>query len=337
MKKGRILVVLFILAVVVLYVIIYVVPKMQGMLESTTVLKYGPLPVTDSAEALIIRNETLFVADAEGTLDYKIAESSKVRKGTKIVSLEPGSVVEKETDEDGNVIMPESEYKDILARAGDKVKVSSNYTSNISGVVSYHVDGYEKILTPKTIKNLNGEAIKEIDSKVSNLKRKTTLKGDPIYKTAKNTLWYMAIWKEKDDDIKNYEDNTKVKVNIGKTQVDAKVNQIYEKEDGYLIVLQTDMYYKYYSKHRKVEISVVFAEYQGLIVENASITKKNGVDGVYVKQRDDSFKFTPVNILATSGEYSVLSVKQFYDDEGQEVKTVNYYEEILTRAEDYKR
>lgn len=336
MKKGRILVVIFILLLVILYVIIYVVPKMVGMLEDTTVLKYGTLPVTDSAEALIVRDETLFLAESEGRLSYKIDESSKVRKGTKLVELEPGNVVEKETDSDGKEIEPESEYKEIIVRAGKDAKVSGDNTSNISGVVSYHVDGYEKLLTPKTIKNLDGKKIEEIDGNVTNLKRKITLQGDPIYKTAKNTLWYLVIWKEKGESIKNYKDNKQVKVNIGKTQIDAKVKNIYEKEDGNLVVLETDMYYKFYSKYRKAKVSVVFAEYQGLIVEKDSIVEKDGRSEVYVKQKDESYKPVYVNVLATSGDYSVLAVKQFYDDEGMEVKTVNYYEEILTNPKDYK-
>ena len=337
MKKGRLLVLLFLLAVVILYIIIYVVPKMHGVLEDTAVLKYGSLPVTDDANVLIVRNETLFVAGSEGKLSYKIDESTKVRKGTKIVGLDSQRVVERKEDSDGNEVEPESEYSDILKRAKGDTEVSDGNTSNISGVVSYHVDGYEKRLTPKTIKNLDKETIENISpDDVINVKRKTTLKGDPLYKTAQNIMWYMVFWKEKDENIDYYEDNDNVKVNIGNTQIDATIKKVYKKENGYLIVLSTDMYYKYYSRYRKADISVVFAEYQGLIVENGSIVKVDGKNGVYVKQTDETYKFTPVNILAASGGHSVLSVKQFYDKEGQEVKTVNYYEEILTNPEDYK-
>ena len=338
MKKGRLLVALFILAVVILYIIIYVVPKMSGMLEDTAVLKYGVLPVTDDADALIVRNETVFAANAEGKLSYKIKESSKVRKGTKVVELDPQRVVTREKDSDGNEIEPESEYSEILGRSKGDIKISESNTSDISGVVSYHVDGYEKIITPKTIKKLDKKTIENISSDVQNVKRKTTLKGEPIYKTAQNIIWYLVLWKDKDESvkIKDYEKNSSVKVNIGKTQIDANVSNIYEKKDGYLIVLSTDMFYKYYSRYRKAEISVVFAEYQGLIVENNSIVKEKGVNGVYVKQTNETYKFTPVNILATSGGHSVLSVKQYYDKKGKEVKTVNYYEEILTNPEDHK-
>lgn len=336
MKKRRLLIVLFFVAIAVLAFIIYAVPKFFSALEDTVVLKYGTLPVTDSGEALIVRNETLFVAGEEGRLDYKIKESTKVRKGTSIVSLTPERVVERKKDSDGNEIPPESEYGEILKRAGKNVKVSKNNTADMSGVVSYHVDGYEKSLTPKTIKDLDGTKIENINDTVVNLQRETTIEGDPIYKTAKNTSWYLVLWKEKDENITNYKDNTKVKVNIGKTQIDAKISAIYEKAEGNLIVLQTDMYYKYYSKYRKANISVVFAEFNGLIVDNKSITKKDGVEGVYVKQTDESYEFTPVNILATSGSRSVLSVKRYYDDDGQEVITVNYYEEILVDPKDYR-
>ena len=341
MKKGRLLVVLFVLALIILYVIIYVVPKMQGILENTTVLEYGTLPVTDSGEALIVRDETLFSAASEGRLKYKISESSKVRKGIKIVDLESGKVSKKDFASENREGEKKSKYEDIISKAGKNIKVSENNTANISGVVSYHVDGYEKILTPKTIKDLDGEKIKEINPEVIDIKRDSTLKGDPIYKLAKNTLWYLVVWKDKDEDIKNYEENKNVKIDIDNTQVDAKVNSIHEKDGGNLIVLETDMYYKNYSKFRKIQISVIFAEYQGLIVKNDSIVTEgkdteNEKNWVYVKQRDDSYEQVPVNILATSGEYSVLSVKRYYDEEGLEVNTVNYYEEILTNPEKHK-
>lgn len=336
MKTRRVLVVIFILAVATLAIIIYAVPKMHTALEDTIVLKYGTLPVTDDAEALLVRSETLFLASQEGKLDYKTTESSKIRKGTTILNLEPGRVVEREEDSDGNEIEPESQYPEILKRAGKDAVISENNQANISGVVSYHVDGYEKSISPNIIKELDGKKIEEIDGEVIDIKRDTTLKGDPIFKTANNTNWFLVYWKEKDEDISNYKDSTNVKVNIGKTQIDANIHAVYEKEEGNLIVLVTDMYYKYYSKYRKAKISVVFAEYQGLIVENKSIIKKDGVKGVYVKQTDETYEFTPVNILATSGEYSVLSVKQYYDDKGKEIETVNYYEEILVKPEDYK-
>jgi len=337
-KLGRLLGVLFILALIVLYVIIYVVPKMQGMLEETTVLKYGTLPVTDHTEALIIRDETLFLSDNEGTLDYKISEGEKVRKGTKIVELDPGRVVKRETDADGNTIEPVSEFEKVIKQANEKAKTNSNNTSEVSGVVSYHVDGYEKALTPAKIENLDGKKIEKIDSEVQSVKRATTLKGEPIYKIAKNALWYMVIWKDRNEDIQNYEDNVRVKVNVSdEAQIEAKVSDIYEKDDGYLIVIVTDMYYKDYSKYRKIDISVVFAEYQGLIVDNNSIMTDNDKCEVYVKQKDESYVPVPINIIATSGEYSVLSVKQYYDEDGNEVKTVNYYEEILTNPGEYKK
>ena len=75
-----------------------------------------------------------------------------MRKGGRIMDVKPNEQTEK-TDSEGNPIGPSKEYQHVLDNLGKKTVVRKNYQVKDVGVVSYFVDGYEKAVTPKTIKN----------------------------------------------------------------------------------------------------------------------------------------------------------------------------------------
>jgi hypothetical protein len=80
---------------------------------------------------------------------------------------------------------------------------------------------------------------------------------------------------------------------------------------------------------RRVDATVVTASYRGLIVASDSVVSEDGQTGVYALRKNGNFEFVPVNELYNGGEESVLSVSAFTGKDGQEIKTVNVYEEIL--------
>ena len=80
-------------------------------------------------------------------------------------------------------------------------------------------------------------------------------------------------------------------------------------------------------------MTVVARADEGLIVRNESIVEKNGVQGVYVVDKNDREHFTQVKIISTDGTYSVLKDTTFYDDEGNQVMTVDVYDTVLRHPE----
>jgi hypothetical protein len=53
--------------------------------------------------------------------------------------------------------------------------------------------------------------------------------------------------------------------------------------------------------------------------------------GVFVRQRNESFKWVPVQYTkgASAGGKHIVSVGTFNDEAGEPVRTVSYYDEIL--------
>jgi hypothetical protein len=70
-SRTKILIVAFVVAVAVLYVVIYLVPKVRGFTVATTLLEYGDLPVGDQVEVCFIRTENLYLANSSGMVKRK--------------------------------------------------------------------------------------------------------------------------------------------------------------------------------------------------------------------------------------------------------------------------
>ena len=148
-KKKTI--VIFVLALVVLYSIIYIVPKVSGAMVSSYIAEYGQLKIYNETTAYFVRNEKVYLATATGDTNYFFKEGSLVRKDGKIMDVKPNSQTG-QTDSEGNPIGPDEIYTDVLDKLGKKVVRRDDYRTKSVGVVSYYADGYENALTPKNMK-----------------------------------------------------------------------------------------------------------------------------------------------------------------------------------------
>jgi putative membrane fusion protein len=320
---------LFVAAAVGLYILIYVIPGAQGKLMKTSVLEYGDLPVTDKAEMILVRDETLYKAAQSGAVSYKNEEGTKVRKGVKIISIDPGA----------GPTATSAAIEDVRSAAGEDAETSENGNAAFTAVVSYFADGYEKQITPERISEMDKTLIGTLPHDGADIKRKRTEAGDPVFKLTDNNLWFMVYWLDGSSGTRvNYDTGNTVKVDFGTTIVSATVEDIRTQGENFMIVLRSDIYYKELTQHRIVDAEVIFAEYKGLICENSSIVARGKQPGIFVKQRSGSFKWVPVKIKKTVSDRCTLAVGTYYDDDGKAVVTVNYYDEVLTDpdSEGYK-
>ena len=87
LKKKTILI--FILIVIALYVIVEVIPPLTGALASTEVLEYGKLKVSSTEDCWIVRDETVYKTPETGTMKIYAAESTLIKRGSRILDLTP--------------------------------------------------------------------------------------------------------------------------------------------------------------------------------------------------------------------------------------------------------
>ena len=96
-KKTRRLLILYLAALVALYIVIFQVPKVSEKFETTQVLENGTLEVSCEASGYVIKDEAICTANQTGALEYKWDDGTVVKKGSKLATIhEPESDKEKE-------------------------------------------------------------------------------------------------------------------------------------------------------------------------------------------------------------------------------------------------
>lgn len=302
----RIMVSLFIITVAVLAVIIYLLPSVADVLTDTWVLRYDSIQVAEDVTCYFIRNESLYKARDSGHIRYYADESSMVRKGTKILEITPGK---------------------------------GGYSADENGTVSYYSDGLEKKLTPDKISDLNKKNIDGMKIEVVELKRESALVGEPLYKMVDTWEWYAVFW-IKPENIAKYKKGHTIYLNLDMDKVKGTIHDIMDEGDKFKIVLRFTRYHEDLCKVRKVKTQIITSDYEGLLVRNKSIASKDEQPGVYVKDLSGNYKFVPVSIITSDGEYSLLRSNAFNrinkDGTTDWVTTVKAYDEILNNPKNAK-
>lgn len=320
---------IFIIALVTLYVVIEIVPFLTGALTRTEILKYGELKVEQEVVCYLIRNETVFGAPDSGDVKYKFEEGSLIKKGVTVLTFSVDSSItgEEETD-----LIKKSDFKTLTTRLGDHMVVDQSFTAATRGVFSTSIDGYEAIFTTNTIEELTYQEVSGMSIESQDVARNYGVKGEPLYKIADNSSWYMVFWIKKDEAEKYHADLT-VTVSLPDGDVRATVNKLVNDEDQVMVILQTNRYYKSFASQRKVQANVMLVNQRGLLISNSSLTTKDGITGVYIENTIGDFVFKPIRAVATDGEMTLVLEDVYYDEAGQPVDTVNVYDEVLKKPE----
>jgi len=323
-KKTKSLILVFLLLLVGLGISIYIIPQFSETLTRTSTIEYGKLEICDEGVCYIVRNEQVIAAPNSGTLAYYVSDAQKLKKNAKILDLTKVHV----SDENASK-RPCYTIKDKLQGF---METKSSFVMESPGMVSFYADGYEAYFTPDRIKNLHYEEVSALDMPLVNLVREDTLKGEPLYKISDCDHWYLITWVDVSS-ISTYAVDKRMTIKLPLGDIRATVSDIYEDGDMYLIVFKTNRYYEGYALERKVEATIVTSETEGILIDNESITTKEGVVGVYVINKNGDYVFTPIKVLATDGLKSAVSSGSYYDSEGNYVDTVDIYDEILRKPE----
>ncbi len=316
--QRKVFIILYIMIMTALLVIVYAIPKVTGALTPTTVLKYGTLQITDEVKCYVVRSETVYLAGSSGSLNYYISQDTQVRSGVKTLSIAKSAELEKENPK----------FAEIASRLGEGAVMTADYAAAFNGCVSYFADGYETFFTPETMEGLSFKDVEDISAEQINLTRGTARKGEPIYKICDNSLWFLTTWVDAGD-ISKYEVGNNVTICLPKASIAATVYSLENEGDKWQVTFSTNRYYEDFSMMREVDVTVITADYSGIIVPNGCITAEDGMPGVYVKNSTGDYVFKPIKIITSDGEKAIVKVSSFTGDDGKQVSTVEIYDEIL--------
>ena len=286
----------------ILYVIIYVVPRVSGIFLETYTAEYGTLEVSQESSYMAVRDEKLYVSDNGGAVSRAAAQGRLMRKNSHIVDV-------------GGV----------------------KHYSQQKGIVSYYYDGLEGVYTPE-----NMQTITEADLELTDEEKQTYAvrecsqdiveSGSPIFKIVDNKEWYLVCWLSaaEAEDIEAGRSIT-VEFDDGK-QLKMKVMQVNPQGQNRQLILSCNRYYEKFDSIRSGTCRLIKSSKSGIIVDSDSIVEEDGQKGVYVMSKQlDEASFVPVKVLLSHGDKTVVEKNYFINVEDQKVSTVENYDEILKK------
>lgn len=300
---------LFLIAVVALYVYIYAIPSITGSLKETVILNYGNLQTSSKLSCLIVRSEKVQTANEGGRVSYYAEESSKNRRGVKVL--------------------------DIYTTSGNHP-----YYCPATGFVSYYFDGLESLLGPDTLANIDpkdfiGESPK-YPARPESIVAEEVRAGEVLYKLVDSNLWYIAAFVPKDLQ-RRYKTGMDVKVEFADgTRIPGSITEMIKRGDYVVTLISTKRYYSEFAKLRLEELTLISEDSEGLIVPETALAAEDGLEGVYVKDINGNYKFTRVKVLVRSEGNLLLHMGDFseYNKNGEPVtvSSVSIYDEVLRDA-----
>lgn len=289
---------------VILYAVIYVVPQVSGIFVETYTAEYGILEESQESSYIAVRDEKLYVSDNSGTVKRVASQGSLMRRNTHIADV-----------------------------GGTK------YYSQKRGLVSYYYDGLESVYTPDNMQTITEKNLELSDEEKQSYEVKgcsegSVESGSPIFKVVDNKDWYLVCWidaaeaeswNEGSSITVEFEDKVRIKMEISQKNGQGQKTQL---------ILSCNRYYEKSDRIRMGSCRLIKTGKSGIILETDSITEKDGQKGVYVKsKRLDRASFVPVKVLLTSGDKTVVEKNFFNDENGNQVETVENYDEILKQPE----
>lgn len=319
-KKTKKAICIYVAALLILYIVVEILPKVTDIFETTQVLEPGNLKLSYETDGYFIKEESIGIAYETGDIEYLTEVGESVKKGHELVAVDKGG-------NDGDKSPRFGEYTQRLK--GYK-GLYTEYTAPISGVFSLTIDGYEDYLTPENMDKVKKDTVENLSYKSVDLERKSVIKGEPIYKITWDDYWYILCWVD-GETAESYSEGKSVLLELPEGTVDAEIHSIKKEKDSgdYRVIFYLNVYYEALTENRCEKMNIVTSDNEGLIVDNKCIIEKNGNKGVYVVDKNGDYSFTRIKVIAYDDKHSVIDDVTFIDEDGNQVYTVNVYDEVL--------
>lgn len=228
-----------------------------------------------------------------------------------------------------------NEKKDKLTQ---EIKSKTNiYLSDSSGIISYRVDGYEDLYSFESITNIDCNILNSIKPDEISVKDLNSTKvGQPLFKIIDNSKWY-AVTKLENNSINKLVEgkNLSIRINDNKESIKGNIKKINTGEEESVVIIEFSSHlYKYYDI-RNTTLEIILNTSKGLKIPNKAITKRDGIEGVYIKNLNNFNKFRPINIIDKDENYTIVEegsngyIEIEKPDGKKKEKSILIYDEII--------
>lgn len=235
-----------------------------------------------------------------------------------------------------NFIGDVTENKDIKKLVKDrkaleeKLKSGSKYQkAQMSGIVSYRVDGLEETLTPEKFNDINEKLLNGLDIKTGEI----ISTSDECGKVIDNFKCYIAVTLNSKQ-AREAKVNDSLKLRISNEETKAKIVQINEENNKRTIIFQINKMTEDLIKHRKVLVDVIWWNDSGLKVPNSTLTKEGNLYYVVRNKAGVQNKIL-VKIIKQTENYSIIDsyTEQELQELGFSQQDIKNYKKITNYDE----
>jgi len=168
------------------------------------------------------------------------------------------------------------------------------------GIISYRIDGYEEFFDTDSFSNLSIERLKNIDVGINQLIPIDSKK----VKIIDNFYAYLAvITNSKEAKKLNLNDTVKYSLDNDFSKYNkANVEYIVDNGNERLIILKTTQNIEYLTQYRKINLDLIWWNYEGLKVDNKAIYKNSlSVDDMHITEEIEE-KYKDLFFVTSSGD-----------------------------------
>ncbi len=254
--------------------------------------------------------------------EYKSAISEALIKKAKITGeLSPsGSYISK-------LIEERRKYEEELNNGQEFVK------TDMSGTVSYRIDGLEEVLSPNNFDNIDEKLLEGYNLKTGQMILESKEQG----KVVNNYECYIVVFL-KSDDAKNIEIGKSVTLRTSDSnEISAQIEYKREESDGnVMLVFKINKDVEELISYRKISIDVIWWSKEGLKVPNSAIIQENDLN--YVLRNRIGYKDKIlVKVLQKNENYAIIenySTSEllelgYSEKEITSMKKIYIYDEII--------
>ena len=298
--------------------------------------------------------QTIYSSDAKALeANIQIQIYDNVKNNTNINSIQESKEklnanIKKKAQIVGELSPVGSKLKELINKRNEYEKeindAKRELISPAAGLVSYRVDGYENILTKKSISNLTSEELLKFKLNANQI---VPIDNTKI-KIVDNFETYIMMFMDSEES-KSAQLNDKLYLrfeNAGDVLIPAIIEYISEESGGRLITVKVETNTEELTKYRKINLDVVWWSYTGLKLHKSLIDKQmvfntSGdsiatLDSVRIQKAGDN-EIAYVKILKEFGDYVIVDNYTeeeylnmgFTENEIKNLTTLKIYNEVL--------
>ena len=209
---------------------------------------------------------------------------------------------------------------------------SESKKAEMSGIVSYRVDGLEEELTEANFNNLTEEYLENLDIKTGQIVATSNECG----KIIDNFNCYIAVSTDSEEAM-SAEVGDVVQIRISdKEKIDAEIAQINEESGKRTIIFKLNQMTENLINHRKIAVDIIWWDESGLKVPNQALIEENGLNYVLRNKAGVQSKIL-VKVTFRTENFSII--ESYKTEELQELglseeeidnyKKINNYDEVM--------